>query len=677
MYKCSCLTKNDVYVDEIAYNINEWDLYLKQPEIIETEKNYITNHFATFDIETTTINDNINTPYAYMYQWQFCIDDTVIFGKTFNDLISFFERFADFFNLDKKHKIVVYVHNLSFEFQFIKQFFNITKLFARNKHSIVSFILNDVFEFRCSYCLSNQTLKQLCINNNTYHRKGRGDLDYRQKRTPKTELTPIEYGYCYNDVRGLHERIEYYLKNDSLKSIPKTSTGFVRRDCREHVQRNKYNKKLFRKNQLTEQEYKLLKERYRGGNTHANRYMTGFIIDDVTSYDISSSYPFVMLSEKYPTGKYIHIDNIDFKQRCNYSQKFCTCATYTFYNIDSKDNNYIPYIPFSKCYDLDNFTVYNGRILKRNKLTISLLDVDLEIILDTYTFEKVEVSNFMYCWKIFLPLELRQEIIKYYENKTKLKNVKGEEYNYMLSKQKLNGIYGMCVTDIIHDIITLLDDKTLDDTEQTTIDEYYNNFNNFLSYQWGVYVSAYARRNLQRAIKICDDSIIYVDTDSVKFVDYEGTIEKRIKELNQKIIDECKKQNITHSVDYNGKTMYLGIFDCDGHYKQFITLGAKKYRYIDDNNELKVTVAGLNKGKGAEYLKTHNGLESFEIGTIFIDSGRTRAYYNEDKPHYIMVNGEKIETASNIRIVDVPYTLGVTTTMLEILENIGLGIENE
>ena len=41
MYKCSCLTKNDVYVDEIAYNINEWDLYLKQPKIIETEKNYI------------------------------------------------------------------------------------------------------------------------------------------------------------------------------------------------------------------------------------------------------------------------------------------------------------------------------------------------------------------------------------------------------------------------------------------------------------------------------------------------------------------------------------------------------------------------------------------------------------------------------------------------------------
>lgn len=677
MYKCSCLTKNDVYVDEIAYNINEWDLYLKQPKIIETEKNYIINHFATFDIETTTINDNINTPYAYMYQWQFCIDDTVIFGKTFNDLTNFFERFTDFFKLDKKHKMIIYVHNLSFEFQFIKQFFNITKLFARNKHSIVSFILNDVFEFRCSYCLSNQPLQQLCINNNTYYRKGRGDLDYRQKRTPNTELTPIEYGYCYNDVRALHERIEYYLKNDSLKSIPKTSTGFVRRDCREQVQQNKYNRKLFKKNQLTEQEYKLLKERYRGGNTHANRYMTGFIIDDVISYDISSSYPFVMLSEKFPTGKYIHIDNIDFKQRCEYSQKFCTCATYTFYNIDSKDNNYIPYIPFSKCYDLDNFTIYNGRILKRDKLTISLLDVDLEIILDTYTFEKVEVTNFMYCWKIFLPLELRQEIIKYYENKTKLKNVEGEEYNYMLSKQKLNGIYGMCVTDIIHDVITLLDDKTLDDTEHTTIDEYYNNFNNFLSYQWGVYVSAYARRNLQRAIKICDDSIIYVDTDSVKFVDYDGNIVKRIKELNQEIIDNCKKQNIIHSVKYNDKEIYLGIFDFDGHYKQFITLGAKKYRVIDDNNEIKVTVAGLSKKKGAEYLKTHNGLESFKIGTIFNDSGRTRAYYNEDKPHYITVDGEKIETASNIRIVDVPYTLGITTTMLEILENIGMGIENE
>ena len=35
-------------------------------------------------------------------------------------------------------------------------------------------------------------------------------------------------------------------------------------------------------------------------------------------------------------------------------------------------------------------------------------------------------------------------------------------------------------------------------------------------YQWGVYTTAYARAQLQDAIKLCGDKIIYCDTDSVK-----------------------------------------------------------------------------------------------------------------------------------------------------------------
>ena len=35
-------------------------------------------------------------------------------------------------------------------------------------------------------------------------------------------------------------------------------------------------------------------------------------------------------------------------------------------------------------------------------------------------------------------------------------------------------------------------------------------------YQWGVYTTAYARKQLQDAIRLCGKQIIYCDTDSVK-----------------------------------------------------------------------------------------------------------------------------------------------------------------
>ena len=41
--------------------------------------------------------------------------------------------------------------------------------------------------------------------------------------------------------------------------------------------------------------------------------------------------------------------------------------------------------------------------------------------------------------------------MEYYEAKTKLKNVPGKEYEYLKGKNKLNGIFGMGVTDILPD----------------------------------------------------------------------------------------------------------------------------------------------------------------------------------------------------------------------------------
>lgn len=127
----------------------------------------------------------------------------------------------------------------------------------------------------------------------------------------------------------------------------------------------------------------------------------------------------------------------------------------------------------------------------------------------------------------------------------------------------------------------------------------------------------------------------------------------------------------------------LGVWDDDGYYKKFKTLGAKKYAYIaaEKNKKtgkiedvLHVTVSGLSKSKGAAELARGNGLDDFKIGKIFTDSGRTVSYFNESDVHTIKVRdytGKDCEftTASNIAIVDTTYTLGISDEYAAVLDS--------
>ena len=113
----------------------------------------------------------------------------------------------------------------------------------------------------------------------------------------------------------------------------------------------------------------------------------------------------------------------------------------------------------------------------------------------------------------------------------------------------------------------------------------------------------------------------------------------------------------------------MGVFDKEESYNQFVTLGAKKYAY-DIGGKIGITVAGLNKKTGAKELTKKGGLQAFTIGEVFYNSGRTVAYYNVEPVHTIMIDDCEIVTASNIAIVDTTYTLGITDTMLSILETL-------
>ena len=666
-----------------AYNQDDfpYNRIKKSNPLISSTKRYI-NHLMTFDIETSTIEKTDGTFEGFMYHWQVCIDGYVCFGRTWKEFLTFLRKMNRALkNYDEKHKLICYIHNFSYEFQFLYSWIKLENVFAIDKRKPLKAISKDFnIEFRCSYLLSNMNLKKFIENTpNAHYYKGSGDLDYKKVFTPKTSLTMSELGYCYNDVMGLYEAIIYLLKEDTLTTIPLTSTGYVRRECRNNMRKNKKNRKQFLDLKLDDKLYQLCKDAFRGGNTASNRYKTNFINYDVSSYDMSSAYPYAMISGLYPITPFQEETITTLDMLDDYNNRYCTLAYYSFENVKLKKGIPFPYIPYSKCIEFiapsyegifkGKEFCYNGRVLEAEFIKIAMTNYDYQIFINQYDYdeENVRVEDFFYSHKGFLPKELTDTVIEFFTLKSQLKGIEEKEYEYMKSKNKLNSLYGMIVTDIIRQENLFI--NQWEKGENSTLEEYYKKRNNFLTYQWGLFVTAICRTNLQKAIDKIGLDCVYIDTDSVKFVGHHDDV---FEQINQEMIEWCTQNDIINYVKVGTHKYFLGLYDKEKGYDAFVTLGAKKYAF-KQNNKIGITVAGLNKKSGAQELERKGGLSNFKIGTEFLDSGRKTVYYNDDKKHFLTVQGCKIENASNIALVDTTYTLGMTDVMLSILN----GLESE
>lgn len=623
--------------------------------------------FCAFDIEST---NDLELQQAFMYIWQFQIEDYTIIGREWSEWLIFCERLTE--HLQQDEYLMVYVHNLSYEFSFIKGVYGFTpeEVFCIQPRKVLKCEMMDHIEFRCSYLLTNMNLATFTKKMGVKEKLSGEDYDYSKIRYPWTELTDQELEYCITDVESLVKALKVYftIEHDSFYTIPLTSTGFVRRDCKEamrHFNRGEL------KNMLPDFEiYTLLKQAFRGGNTHANRYYAEEILENVSSYDRVSSYPDVMINELFPMSPWIREDDIDIERACRkiFKQKRACLMRVSFKNIRLRDPmDGCPYIPKHKCRNLSHHYNDNGRILWADFLEISLTDIDFKIILQQYKFDAAAIHDFYHCRYGRLPKALRDVIGKYYQDKTELKGIKEQELFYMLSKAKLNSIYGMSVQDICKRNILYENDQFKFDDELTDQELYDKTIQKaFICYAWGVWTTARAREQLQVAINMTGDNFVYCDTDSVKFID-DGTVDFTQYNKSRKQ-DSIKNGGV--ATDKAGKQYYLGLYDYEGTYKQFITMGAKKYAYVDNADQLHITVAGCGKSKGAKELAERGGLEAFKEGFTFYEAGGTESIYNDIRdPFKVNIDGHSLLITSNVLIKESTYTLGVTGEYKRILSH--------
>lgn len=655
------------------------------------------NYPCSFDIETTTIKagelDYIAgedaPPLAFPYLFQWNIYGRVIMVRQYEQAKDIFKWLVQYFRTATNRRLVLFVHNLNFEYVFWKDIWEIDPAycFALDEHHPVTVVTTDGLMFRDSYKMSNMSLETLTKDWSKIYKKEKEIMDYSVLRTPYTELDDNTLLYSALDVLSLSEAIKNFLaaRGENIWTICPTSTSFIRKNLKQTIglvntktrtkEQNDY-MRFLQTVSITPDMFKLLTRCVRGGNTHANRAYTGKILKDVVHFDICSSYPTQMVCYPiFPISRWLELDagaemsDIEELEENGYITMFDAVLI----NPRIKKGVTVPYISISKMIILKGERMDatdNGRYMGGlEQIEISIFGAEWDIIKRQYDFDDAFVVRGYFNRKGYLPDILRRFVLDLYEKKTTLKGVEDSAIEYAIAKAELNGVYGCCIMSPFKTRYEM-DEHGIKEKDPEDLNEFLPKYQKsrayFLPYAVGCVVAMGARLYLQRMIEAVGDNFVYCDTDSIFAINPEES-RKAIKDLEQEIVAEQRKcgLNICYN-DIKGNPHELGTIDEETPAQFFRSWGAKKYVTVE-NGKLKCTVAGVPKKKGAEVI---GNINNFKLGLNFRgeDTGKLCVWYNDAPPFKLHdEQGRPIDIYSNVAMLPCDYLLSLSSDYMECL----------
>lgn len=616
------------------------------------KKRYL-NVPSAFDTETSSfIDTDDGEKSAIVYVWMFGVAHTVIYGRELDDFVDMCDKlnaFLSAFDL----RLISYVHFLKYDFSFIKYILHWDKIFMKEGRDVL-YAINGNIEFRDSLVLAGgQSLASISSNLRVPVLKAVGDLDYSLIRHPQTPLTNRELHYCEYDIRSLNEYIREKIEDDGdISKIPYTNTGYVRNYVREQCFRNRRSyMQLMGGLTMTPDCYIQAESAFAGGSVYGNLRYINRKVSGVQSWDIKSSYPYVMCAGYYPMNYFTPIPQHFQSDRPDtvnalegYLNNYCCLFTFEAWNVEPLQNYYFP-ISKHKCLeviapslDSDVQESASGRIMAAMYIRMQLTELDLKTIRRFYKIGEWRVSCLRISPRGYLPAPITHSVIEFFNKKTTLDGVEGREREYMISKNMLNAIYGMMVEKPIRPLYGFNGHKftqsTVDFVKQIT--EYNEKYNRFLFYPWGVWVTAHARYRLHDAIYHLKDDFVYCDTDSVKFVgEHTEYFRKANVTATAEMRNFARRERLAESYvmpkDPKGSTKILGVWEHEWNAYHFKTLGAKRYliefswkekgnKSFPSETEYELTVAGSNKTDTMAYLINRHFWDNVDIFDIFSPS---------------------------------------------------------
>lgn len=577
---------------------------------------YYLNVAASFDIETTSWRNPEGEKRANMYIWMVCLHGKSFCGRTWFEFIQFCQMITETLGLNENRRLVLYVHNLSFEFQFLAHLFEWQQVFALDIRVPVYAATTTGIEFRCSYILHGAGLEHMGKSLVTYKlEKKVGDLDYSQMRHSGTPLTKEELGYCIADVQVVVAYIDECIRYEKrITKIPLTKTGYPRRLMKKAMLYGKggwHNRKLLEGMTYELAEFLLQREEFAGGFTHgAHRYITQ-VLYNVRSKDETSAYPTAGIAfPVFPMGKGKKVMPKDMAHFRRMLDNYACLFRIRLRNVREKPGVPDHILSYSKCRNCVNQKLDNGRIISADSLETSMNEIDFKCFEKFYDFDPhFEVSEMYRYRRGYMPKAFIETVLQLYNDKTLLKNVPGREQDYAMAKANLNSLYGMLVYNAIRDDIVYEGDWKRNLVNYAEKLEKYNESpSRFVSYNWGCWITSIARANLYEAILELGDDFVYSDTDSVKYLNaekHESFFEMYNKRMEKQLREMCEFYNLDFEL-CRPKGQLIGVWDDEGTYTRFKTLGAKRYM-TEKNGNISITVSGLNKKATVPWM-----IEAFE-----------------------------------------------------------------
>ena len=636
---------------------------------------------------------------SIMYAWVYVYDGHAFTGRTWEEFLDLILKVERYHGLSDKRFMVCVVHNLAYEFNYIRKRFPWANVFAVKERSPVYARTCGGIEFRCSLILSGYSLAKVGEHLETYRvAKMTGDLCYETIRHAGTPLTETEWNYIVHDglvaCAYFQELIEKYKR---IVWIPITKTGFVRKHLRRkcfftnssHQKDTEHRFESYRRIMNyciidDVKKYQIMKQSFMGGIVHANDLYSGILVEDAQSMDITSSYPTQLVIGQFPygAGEWVHPKSK--QELSNLLRKKCCFIDVSFHNIE-KSQNYESIISRNKCVEQEGFEEDNGRLIRADRIRMSITEIDLAVYKSFYKWERMEIHKMLVYEKKRLPTPLVKAILELYAKKTELKGVEGMESEYQHAKELLNSVYGCMVTDIIRDQIVYEGGewKVKPCDMKKELDKYNKSKTRFSFYGWGCYDTALARRALCCAIVALKEDYIYSDTDSVKYRNpekHKGFFER----YNRYIMNELRKASEYHNIPLDmfmpkskdGVCHPLGVWDFDGKYSRFKTLGAKRYavEYPDGHHSL--TIAGVNKRTAIPYLEEHEEdfFDFMHFGYLFNEEccGKKLHTYIDDERSGELVdylgNVGHFDELSSVHLMSTTYRMTAPDDYLDMLD---------
>lgn len=663
-------------------DLKKWDIYKYELDI----KNYKYDSEIEKWVYKNVSREKLNGLYDYsellahtiVYLWTFSIYnekwDISFYGRTNEEFKEFIKILQNQLSIQEKKdvKMIIYVHNLGFDFaNSLTNIFDFNNVFSRKSHSPMYAIdTSGLFEFRDSYILTNSSLANLTKDNIKYKKQKEFD-DYLKLRLPHTDISSdnvLEYAILdtLSLAESLYKELQEYKRVDK---IPLTSTSKLRQAVKKELSGNSStNRDRICIPNFEMYMYQL--DIFCGGDTHANILYSGEDLTNIDSYDKRSSYPSVMIYEKYPNAPFIKDYPYMVEKYLN-NENYCFLATVTFNKIKSKCC--IPYIKTYKAYNIKNAHFDNGRIFEADELTMKLTNIDLQLILENYSIKSYVCTELYVTSCDYLTYKERKFILENYANKTKLKGIEERKEDYSRSKNYINADFGRNVTKLVENHVEFANNEWVatPPTKEEIIEELEKKRKKpqYTMYARGIFITAYARKELYSGINAFGNfNHVYNDTDSCKGI-LTKEIEEKFNKLNEEIIEKARRIlpedlfELCQPKDTKGNVQFLGTWDKETEnniYQKFKTYGAKKYCYVDNdkkgNPQLHITVSGLSKN-ASNYIN-YSDFNKKHLFTSDI-SGRTIARYSSNQPE-LNIDGYLYNDKNSLSLYPTTYLLGIT-----------------